>query len=83
MALKDLLKDENPMRRNMPTIPALKVREAGNVSLEKKKWITLIEDYAHYSNPGFIHSFFGKMTIDEIGFLDYKHSDHHLRQFNG
>lgn len=83
MALKDLLKDENPMRRNMPTIPALKVREAGNVSLEKKKWITLIEDYAHYSNPGFIHSFFGKMTIEEIGYLDYKHSDHHLRQFNG
>jgi hypothetical protein len=83
MALKDILKDENPMKRNMPSLTELKVRENGNVDSQKKKWIALIEEYAYFSNPGFIHSFFGKMTKEQIGYLDYKHTDHHLRQFNG
>jgi len=40
-----------------------------------------VADYAHFSNTGFIHDFFGKMTREEIGILAYKHLDHHLRQF--
>ena len=27
------------------------------------------------------HPFFGKMTLEEWGLLNYKHFDHHLRQF--
>ena len=27
------------------------------------------------------HPFFGKMTLEEWGLLNYKHYDHHLRQF--
>lgn len=82
MGLRDMIKDESPLRRNVPTLAELKVRENNiNFQSEKKKWIALIEEYEHYSNPGFIHSFFGKMTTDQIGYLDYKHTDHHLRQF--
>ena len=54
----------------------------GDIESEKKKWISLIEGYENYSNPGFIHDFFGKMTKEQIGILAYKHTDHHLRQFN-
>jgi hypothetical protein len=83
IALKGLLKDESPMKRNMPSGSAFKVREKNcNLASEKKKWIALIEDYPHYSNPDFIHDFFGKMTKEQIGYLAYKHTDHHLRQFN-
>jgi Protein of unknown function (DUF1569) len=83
MALKDMIKDESPLKRNIPTLTELKVLEKnGNTASEKKKWITLIEGYEYYSNPGFIHSFFGKMTKEQIGYLAYKHTDHHLRQFN-
>jgi Protein of unknown function (DUF1569) len=84
MALKDMIKDESPLRRNVPTLAELKVIEKnGDTVLEKKKWIALIENYADYSNPNFIHSFFGKMTKEQVGYLAYKHTDHHLRQFNG
>lgn len=84
MALKDLIKDECPMRQNVPTLAELNLTEKnGDTTLEKNKWIALIEDYANYSNPNFIHSFFGKMTKEQIGYLAYKHTDHHLRQFNG
>ena len=82
-ALKSIVKDEAPLRRNTPTMAAFKVKQQhGDVEAEKKKWISLIEGYAHYSNPTFIHGFFGKMTVAEIGILAYKHTDHHLRQFS-
>ncbi len=84
MALKGLIKDEHPLGKNVPTLAELKVAEKnGDVASEKKKWIKLIEDYSGYSNPNYIHSFFGKMTKEQIGYLAYKHTDHHLRQFNG
>lgn len=83
MALKSMIKDESPLRRNVPTSAAFKVKEKnGDVESEKKKWIALIEEYEHYSNPGFIHDFFGRMTKEQVGLLAYKHTDHHLRQFN-
>jgi len=83
MALKKLLKDEAPLARNTPTFPEFKIKETtGDIALEKKRWIALINEYAHFSNPGFIHSFFGKMTKEQVGQLAYKHADHHLRQFN-
>jgi hypothetical protein len=84
MALKKILKDESPLARNTPTLRELKVKETnGDIPSEKKKWIDLINEYAHFSNPGFVHSFFGKMTKEQVGQMAYKHADHHLRQFNG
>ena len=83
MALKKVLKDEAPLRRSTPTLPELIVKENdGNISIQKKEWISRIEAYAHYSSANFVHVFFGKMTEEQIGYLVYKHIDHHLRQFN-
>ncbi|MEO6883258.1 MAG: DUF1569 domain-containing protein [Bacteroidia bacterium] len=82
MALKDIIKDESPLKRNVPTLSFLKVKKAiGDIEAEKSKWIILIEEYEYFSNPDFIHSFFGKMTKEQIGYMAYKHIDHHLRQF--
>ena len=82
MALRKVMKDEKPLDRNTPTGSYFKIKEKnGNVETEKAKWINLIRDYESYSNPEFIHDFFGKMTKEQIGILAYKHTDHHLRQF--
>ena len=84
MALKKVLKDEAPLRRNTPTLPEFKIKETtGDIPSEKKKWVALINEYAHFLNPGFNHPFFGKMTKQQVGQMAYKHADHHLRQFNG
>jgi hypothetical protein len=85
MALKNVLKDDKPLGRNTPTIPELRINrigENGDVVSEKTKWIDMVKGYAHYSNIDFVHTFFGKMTREQIGYLAYKHADHHLRQFN-
>lgn len=82
MALKNLIKDEKPLKRSTPTIPDLKITGDGDVSSEKSKWIATIKEYDHFSNDDFVHPFFGRMTKEQIGYLAYKHIDHHLRQFN-
>ena len=83
LALKSMIKDDKPFKRNVPTSASFRVKELdGDLESEKKKWISLIEGYENFSNPGFVHDFFGKMTKEQIGILAYKHSDHHLRQFN-
>jgi len=82
MALKSVLNDEKPLRRNTPTLFELRIKDNGDVSSEKTKWTCLIEEYAHFKKSYFVHPFFGKITKEQIGYLAYKHSDHHLRQFN-
>jgi hypothetical protein len=83
LGLKNLLKDETPLKHGSPTGAAFKIKEvSGDIDGEKDKWISLIEEYAHYSNNDFEHWFFGKMTKDQVGWFVYKHTDHHLRQFN-
>jgi len=84
MALKKVLKDEAPLRHSTPTLPELMIKEkGGNIETHKAAWISRIEGYANFSNPNLVHPFFGKMTEEQIGYMVYKHIDHHLRQFNG
>jgi hypothetical protein len=82
MALKRVIKNEKPLDKNIPTSDQFKVKELnGDLESEKIKWISLINAYAYYDNPKFVHDFFGKMTKEQIGILVYKHTDHHLRQY--
>ncbi len=81
MALKDMMKDE-PIKKNLPTVPSFKIKEDVDFAEEKKKWIKLLEEYQYFSNDGFMHPFFGLMTKEQTGYMAYKHIDHHLRQFN-
>jgi hypothetical protein len=81
MALKDMMKDQ-PMKKNLPTVPSFKITEQPDLAEEKKKWILQLEDYARFSNDNLIHPFFGKLSKEQTGVMVYKHAHHHLRQFN-
>lgn len=81
-ALKNVLKNDAPLRKNTPTTPEVMAKEkSGGLEIQRKKWIEGIEEYANYPYEEFLHPFFGKMTKEEVGYFVYKHSDHHLRQF--
>lgn len=83
MALRKMIRDEKPFGRGIPTSTQFKIKEMQcDLMAEKVKWVKLIGEYQSYSNSAFIHDFFGKMTQEQIGILAYKHTDHHLRQFN-
>ena len=80
--LKQVLKNERHMIRNARTVPGFSVAGRGDVEMEKRKWIERVRKHSVFSNEGIIHPFFGKMTKEQIGYLAYKHTDHHLRQFS-
>ena len=83
LALRKLIKDEKPVPQNMPTLPILIIKDlTGNLESDKQKWIKQINEFAQADDYTIIHPFFGKMDKDQIDKLAYKHTDHHLRQFN-
>lgn len=82
-ALRSVLKDEQPLMRSSPSATELVVKGNGDIAAQKQHWIACIEAYAQYASPFLMHPFFGKMTKEQVGQLAYKHTDHHLRQFNG
>jgi len=84
LALKGLLKDEQPgLRKNSRTpMPFLVEGDVGSLEEEKEKWIALIRQYNDFPAGHFVHWFFGKMNREEIGQFVYRHTDHHLRQFS-
>jgi len=71
-------------RKNLPTHSNLKVVDSKNFETEKSLLIRLINEFSEKRNvkeweP---HPMFGKFTQDQWGKMQYKHLDHHLRQFN-
>ncbi|MRG45203.1 DUF1569 domain-containing protein [Chitinophaga sp. SYP-B3965] len=80
---KSFFKNDKPMDKNVPAGPlAIKGPVQSDFAADKKKWINLIEEYGRLTDHSIIHPFFGKLTKEEIGLFAFKHSDHHLRQFN-
>lgn len=78
------LRDDEPMRRNTPTVQELKVPEARDLERERERLRALIDRFAAAGPAGCTthpHSFFGRLTPEEWATLMYKHLDHHLRQF--
>lgn len=82
MILKQVLKDEKPFSKNSPTGKELMAsKQTGDLELLKTEWINRINQYQQYQVSNFVHPFFGPLTREQVGYLDYKHIDHHLRQF--
>ncbi|HTL07010.1 MAG TPA: DUF1569 domain-containing protein [Chitinophagaceae bacterium] len=81
LALRSFLKNEDPMPRNARTVPGFEVTGSGSVEEEKEKWMAMVQQHASIPMADFVHPFFGKMTREQLGYLAYKHTDHHLRQF--
>ena len=75
---------EEPFRRNGPTGPDFIVVGEPDFHRTKEKVRTLLGDLHALGEKGCegnIHGFFGRMTGAEWGVTQYKHMDHHLRQF--
>ncbi|AOM80243.1 DUF1569 domain-containing protein [Pedobacter steynii] len=82
MALKSNTKNDKPLGKGMPAGKGFTVKEKeGDLKTQKTIWTKSVADYEDFSNEGFVHDFFGKMTKEQIGIFAYKHADHHLRQF--
>ena len=75
---------EKPFGKNGPTGPDFIVEGEPDFRSTREKVKTLLGELHALGERGCdgnIHGFFGKMTGAEWGVTQYKHMDHHLRQF--
>ena len=80
---KKSLYNDQPWRQGLPTAKGLKVVEPKNFTEEKNILIGLVNDFHQEKDkkewdP---HPAFGSFTSEQWGQMQYKHLDHHLRQF--
>ena len=73
-----------PFGRNGPTGPDFIVHDEPDFQGTREKLIALVDEFHKRGEKGCdgtIHGFFGKMNGAEWGVTQWKHLDHHLRQF--
>lgn len=71
-----------PMQKNLPTAKVAKSKGVPrNFEEEKAKVISLIDAFYAGKIRTKPHPLFGKLSKEEWGRMQWKHLDHHLRQF--
>jgi hypothetical protein len=84
MIKKKLMKDDKPFDRNLPTDKSFIVVDKREFEKEKAELIKLVKRFVE-KGPNALtkdtHPFFGVLTPNEWDVLQWKHLDHHLRQF--
>jgi hypothetical protein len=82
--VKRMLLREEPFKQNSPTEKTFIITDKRDFEAEKKKLIELVQRFSKQGPDGIRkdpHPFFGKLTTHEWDILQWKHLDHHLRQF--
>lgn len=80
---KKSMYNDKPWKHNLPTAPGFRVKDGKDFPKEKQVLVTLINDFygeRDIKDRG-PHPAFGDLTYDQWGQIQYKHLDHHLRQF--
>jgi hypothetical protein len=76
--------DDEPMRRNSPTMKEIVVLNDPDFATEQSRLTASLNQFSAAGPAGCTthpHAFFGQLTPDEWAIVMYKHIDHHLRQF--
>ncbi len=83
MAKNDFLKKDE-FKKNLPTAPQFKIETTPEFEKERSILLELVKKFGTMGPKVIVnkkHPFFGTMTDEEWGILQYKHLDHHLKQF--
>ena len=73
-----------PMQKDLPTAREFKITDKRDFDTEKKALLDLVRRFGQGGPEGLTqkpHPFFGRLTFEEWQALQWKHLDHHLRQF--
>ena len=72
-----------PFPKSAPTAPELRITTPADFEVERKRVRELVDRYglADGDDARAEHPLFGVLSREEWAELEYKHLDHHLRQF--
>lgn len=82
--MKPRFVSEKQFFKNFPTHESYRFNTPMNFQEQKIKVVSLIKQFAENGMEKATthsHSFYGKLTPEQWGITQYKHFDHHLRQF--
>lgn len=80
--IKKKLMKEEPFEQNLPTHKDFIVRFDPMLEIERQKLVDLVNTFNEKKDALAIkHPIFGKMNTAQWDALNWKHLDHHLRQF--
>jgi hypothetical protein len=75
---------ETPFKQNRPTGPHFKIQDQPEFEDTRARLTELINEFHNLGEAGLdgnVHGFFGPLTGKQWGETQYKHLDHHFRQF--
>jgi hypothetical protein len=80
---KSSLYNDRPWKKSIPTAPEYVIRNHPEFKIEKATLIDLVNEFHGLKNKTdwIAHPLFGSLTPEQWGKAQYKHLDHHLRQF--
>lgn len=83
LLFKKTMYSDKLWRKNLPTAPGFKITDPREFEAEKTVILGLLEELNAQRNKEEWqdHPAFGKLTKAQWGKMQYKHLDHHLRQF--
>ncbi|GGB67832.1 hypothetical protein GCM10007424_04770 [Flavobacterium suaedae] len=82
--IKKKIGGPKPFKQDLPTVKEFVVANDPDFETSQKELIDLVKVFAEKGHDAIVnpkHPFFGEMTMDEWNELQWKHLDHHLRQF--
>ena len=81
---KKVLKPGVPFRKDSPTAPGFKIEDERDFEKEKAGLLATLNRFVEAGKTNALqgrHPFFGPMNNREWEIMQWKHLDHHLRQF--
>jgi hypothetical protein len=83
LLFKKSMYNDKPWKKNLPTVKGFAIKEDKNFNDEKLQLVELLDELHSQKDqetwPD--HPIFGRLSKEQWGKMQYKHLDHHLRQF--
>jgi Protein of unknown function (DUF1569) len=82
-AFKPMMYNDKPWKHNLGTAKELIITDSYIFETEKNNIVNLINEFVgkREINNWPVHPLFGHFTTEQRGQMQYKHLDHHLKQF--
>ena len=82
-AFKPMMYNDKPWKPNMQTPKEFRITDKHDFKAEKENLVNLINEFAAKKEETNwpTHPVFGNFTPEQRGKMQYKHLDHHFRQF--
>ena len=79
--MRPMLLAEKPFARNAPTLDQFRMVDPEDFHEQYDRLVNSLKTMHALGKRSMKHPMLGKLGPEEIGWITYKHMDHHLRQF--